>query len=144
MGDALTLLAWRNEPTARQASFDSAEVQNADHRRWLAQRLADPGCRMWIAMMGENPIGQVRVEQHEPGKAEISFGVAPEHRGRGYATEMLHEAERQVAAEGFASELVARVKPDNAASLAALSGAGFVITHTGADAVVLSVRPSPK
>lgn len=145
--DAADLRAWRNDPVTRRASFSSTEVSEGEHARWLDDRLGDPGCRLWIATLSGRPVGQVRIDGLERECAEVSIVVAPEHRGQGHAARILQAAARELAAEGLRRRLVARVKPDNTASLAAFARAGYVPQGMQDDAVVLrsrGARPSPK
>jgi RimJ/RimL family protein N-acetyltransferase len=141
--DAAQLLAWRNDPATREASFTSHAVTLPEHQRWLAGRLNDPTSRLWIAVAGEKQVGQVRLDLRSGGQAEISISVAPEYRARGYAVEMLAAANREASREGLAEEIVARVKPGNGASLALFARAGYRTISESPTEIVLSVRPSP-
>jgi RimJ/RimL family protein N-acetyltransferase len=51
--------------------------------------------------------------------------VHPQHRGRGHAKSLLRSLLEQVAAEQQVTSLVARVHPDNVASMRAFTGIGF-------------------
>jgi RimJ/RimL family protein N-acetyltransferase len=143
IADAAQLLAWRNDPATREASFTSDEVTLPEHERWLTGRLDDPSSRLWIAVAGEKQVGQVRLDLRSGGQAEISISVAPEYRARGYAVEMLAAANREASREGLAEEIVARVRPGNRASRALFARAGYRTISESPTEIVLSVRPSP-
>jgi RimJ/RimL family protein N-acetyltransferase len=141
--DADDLLAWRNDPDTRQASFSEAAIGRPEHLRWLERKLADPDCRLWIGSVAGEPIGQVRVEGIGGGRAVVHLVVAPAHRGYGHGVQLLHAAARQIREEGLATELIARIKPDNAASLAVFERAEF--THGAPErGVIVVVRPCPR
>jgi RimJ/RimL family protein N-acetyltransferase len=91
LDDADLLLAWANDPATRAASFSSRPILRAEHIAWLAGRLADPGCEIWIGLtMDESrPIGVVRFERDAAGIAVVSIAVATEARGEGLGAELL-------------------------------------------------------
>jgi RimJ/RimL family protein N-acetyltransferase/ketosteroid isomerase-like protein len=66
--------------------------------------------------------------------AELSYGVAPEHRGHGYAARAARLVARWLLAEGQADEVELRIEKDNVASqhvaaTAGFSPAGTVVSH---------------
>lgn len=127
--DEATLLAWANDPATRAASRIHAAIAPADHRGWLARRLATPDqCRLWIGETDDEPIGVVRFERRTPtGPAlEVSISVAPVARGRGLARPLLDQG-IAAAREAFGRVTIfAAVLPGNTASLAVFDSAGFV------------------
>lgn len=60
------------------------------------------------------------------GAPEVTYGIAREHWGKGYATEALRAFLELVPVR----PLLARAASDNGASLRVLEKCGFVITHT--------------
>ena len=62
----------------------------------------------------------------ETGMVEISYSVAPDFRRQGYARAMLAELLHRAAVEPAVTTVRATTSPDNAASLATVSGFGFV------------------
>ncbi len=67
------------------------------------------------------PVGVIGLAWNAYASCEISFSVAPEHRGRGIGKAMVQEA--VAACEGV--RLLAKVKPDNLAAQRILELAGF-------------------
>ncbi len=57
---------------------------------------------------------------------EIGYSVAPEFRRQGYARAMLIELLRRATVEPAVTTVRATISPDNLASLATISGFGFV------------------
>lgn len=127
--DAGRLLSWRNDPATRNASFNRDEVVLADHETWLREKLADAGCRFWIAEVDGAAIGQTRLDVNASGIGEISFSVAPDMRGRGIGTALLRAVVSQANDDPAIAALVARVREDNAASVAAFVRAGFQVVE---------------
>jgi RimJ/RimL family protein N-acetyltransferase len=139
--DARLLLDWRNDPDARAASFDQEEIDMGQHREWLAGRLADPGCALFVVEREGLPSGSVRLEREGPDSAEIHIAIAPEARGSGVAGAALREASERVGELLGVAVVRARVKPGNEASLRAFRTAGFEREEETGGAVVL-VRPA--
>lgn len=131
--DAALLLAWANDPDTRAASFHTERIAPDEHTAWLARSLTLPTRRLFIGMVGEEPVGQVRLDVGEAGEAEVGISIAPERRGRGLGAGLLAagiEAGRrdhELAVDRF----VARVRLGNEASIRLFEGAGFVLRGTG-------------
>lgn len=125
--DADHLLAWANDPVARQASFRSDHISRAGHLAWLARQLGDPHSRIWIGEIEGRTVGTVRLTR-EGGTATVSITIAPEARGRGAGRRLLSDLAGWSAATGFARTLVALVKDGNQASLRLFSNCGWPVT----------------
>lgn len=137
--DAALLLGWANEPTTRAAGYHPEPIDPDTHRRWLADRLGAPGRRLYIGLDDGMPVGPVRIDIDADGRAEVGISVAPAARGRGVgrgllaaglAAALADTVADAARADADAADLpirtfVARIRPDNAASLALFRGAGF-------------------
>ena len=127
IADSERLLDWRNDPDTRRWYVRSARVPLSDHRAWLARKLADRNCRLYIAEARKTPIGQLRLER--AGRvAEISLSVDGAARGRGVGALMLRRAVTAARREFHATRLVAYVRPENVASAIAFLKAGYRFT----------------
>jgi RimJ/RimL family protein N-acetyltransferase len=122
--DADLLLSWRNEPDAVRYSRGGRPVNQAEHRAWLRQRLADPSTRLWIGEESRTPVGQVRVDRRDD-EWLVSIAVAPEARGRGVARALLAALQTEMSASAASGRLMAEVHRDNTASTRAFAAAGF-------------------
>ena len=126
MADGPVLLAWRNDPETRRQSFVQDRVRLRTHLAWLAGKLADPTCWLFLAVdQRDRPVGQVRLERLSRGVAEVHISVAPEARGRGVARATLALAAGASSGTMAVRTLVAHVRPDNVASVIAFVKAGF-------------------
>jgi UDP-2,4-diacetamido-2,4,6-trideoxy-beta-L-altropyranose hydrolase len=126
--DAALLLDWANDPATRAAGFHRDAIDAATHRRWLAARLASRTSRLYVGLADERPIGQVRLEGGPDGRVEVGISVAPEARGRGAGHDLLRAGLDAGRADPDlrASVFVARIRPDNGASIALFTGSGFL------------------
>lgn len=142
MTDADLLLAWRIDPATRDASFGSPPIDRGSHVAWLARSLGDPKQLLRIAEAGGRPIGTVRLDLTADHRATISVTVAPEARGRGWATNLIRAA-LGLAAERDIEWVDAEIKPDNAASIGAFRAAGFVARDVAErrDRIRMTARP---
>ncbi len=122
--DADFVLALRNDPDAVRFSGTGAAVAPADHARWYAARLDDPGTPLWIAEVDGAAVATTRLDVVS-GVAEVSIAVAPEARGRGLAGRTLGLLQDVVRHGVQVTRLVAAVHPGNAASLRLFQAAGF-------------------
>lgn len=113
--DARTLLAWCDATLAQAMSKTRNQVAWRDHVKGVESRLYYDASLLYIACARGVAIGRFLV-------AEISYAVAPERRGRGCATEMLHAPLRM-----FGS-LPAEVKLGNLTFIRAFRSAGHQVS----------------
>jgi RimJ/RimL family protein N-acetyltransferase len=114
--DAALLFRWRNDPTTRAMSKTSRPVEWDEHVAWLERRLGRETPDLYIAEVEAEAVGVVRIDG-----ADLSYTVAPEHRGRGHATAMLTLVRKRF------GPLRAEIKPENLASIRAASRAGHAV-----------------
>jgi RimJ/RimL family protein N-acetyltransferase len=95
-----------------------------EHERWFADRLADPDCRIWILVLDDQAVGQLRLVRGRRGW-EIDVYVVEEHRRRGLARRAISEGVKAVRQDGGRDPIVARVMPHNRASRQLFESVGF-------------------
>lgn len=88
MDDAQRLLEWRNDPVTRHMSRNTEEVTLDTHLVWLERTLNTNGWHIYIADVDGLAVGTIRAQPHKRG-IELSWTVAPEHRGQGVGRQML-------------------------------------------------------
>jgi RimJ/RimL family protein N-acetyltransferase len=113
-------------------------------KRFLSHRIGqirrDPSVQQWLARAivlreaGRVMVGNVGFHGepgvNAPGLAralEIGYGILPQHRGQGYATEAVGALLQWARTQGI-DHFVASVAPDNEPSLAIIHKLGFVRT----------------
>jgi RimJ/RimL family protein N-acetyltransferase len=126
--DAELLLAWRNDPTTRQSSIQQAEISFEEHVQWLSRSLASPSRQLFVALYEGRAAGMVRFDQLgeaplEVGTeaSEMSWSVAPEHRGRGLGKWIV-----KAALALRPGTLVAQIRHENLASRKIAEFVGFI------------------
>lgn len=125
--DSAQLLAWTNDPTVRQFSFNSNPVSPAEHEQWLAARLGHPQHLLLLAEDAESkqPVGLIRFSI-EVKEATLSYLLDAAYRGQGLAPQLLVQGTRHVLQEQPAlRRVVGHVQQRNEASIRAFRRAGF-------------------
>ena len=93
MEDAEMILEWRNDADTRANSCQKELIDRESHVNWLAGKLQDEKCHMYIMVDRDVPVGQIRLDvvNHI---GEISYMIAPFMRGKGYGKKILKLAEQ--------------------------------------------------
>lgn len=131
-GDAERVLAWRNDPASVATSETGTAVDETDHLAWFARRLADPGTKLWIGELDGAPVGMVRIDVRS-GEGTVSVAVDPDRRGEGIGTRLLGAMITNLAGDCQVTSLIARIRPDNLASIKAFERNGFAATADDGD-----------
>ncbi|MDR7372358.1 GNAT family N-acetyltransferase [Flavobacterium aquidurense] len=81
---------WANDPQVRKQSYNSALIDLENHKKWFKAALNNDLLYMYIF---ENEyhekVGQIRIQKQSLKEALIGISIASNHRGKGYAKEML-------------------------------------------------------
>lgn len=130
-GDVERLFEWVRRPDSLRSSIITRTAPNRqDHRRWFADRLSDPGTRIWIVECGREPVGQVRFQDKGMGP-EISIYVEAAARRRGFASRALQLALAEARSVWPGAVAIARVRTNNERSRRFFEMQGF---HLDAEA----------
>lgn len=116
--DCEQIWQWANEPTTRQASFQSNPISWEDHVQWFQQKLADEHCEFWLAIDTQDcPIGQVRFDPISTEMTQISLSVDLHYRNQGLGVEILKAAVQQIFRDSKILAISAWIKPENLVSI---------------------------
>jgi RimJ/RimL family protein N-acetyltransferase len=106
-------------------SFHSDAIPFEEHERWFARKMADARFRAFVAVDPEGKdVGYVRFDL-DGEEAEISVAIDKRERGKGYGLAAIRTGSERMLVEGPASRIIAFVRCDNFASLAAFERAGY-------------------
>jgi len=128
--DCQQVWIWRNDPEAREASFNSAQIPIDVHERWFSDALHRDDRKLFIIVADAVAVGTARLDIAGCESA-VSINLAREWRGRGVGSSALRALVELAFGELEIDHLIASVKPDNHASLAAFARAGFTRTQSG-------------
>ena len=124
--DMELLFDWANEDLVRKNAFSTEKISYEDHKKWFRNLLSRDDVRQYIYVDNDENVGQVRVTV-EGVSAEIDYSVCSKKRDRGYGKEMIHLLAEQVRKDfPEVKRLVAKVKPENAASSKVFLDSGYV------------------
>ena len=138
--DCRRIWLWRNDEETRRASFDAAPIALESHERWFQATLRSPERRLYIIEAVGEAAGVVRLDL-EGERATVSINLAPEWRGRGFGPLALERLTRVAFGTLGLDRLLASVKVDNRASLAAFEKAGFTPSVRGETVTLARSRP---
>jgi RimJ/RimL family protein N-acetyltransferase len=96
----------------------------------MATTTPDGRSHVWLVMLGKVVIGECGTVGglDDAGEIEVGYGLAAEHRGRGYGNEVVGALSGWLMAQPQVEQVVAReVLADNVASRCALENAGFLL-----------------
>lgn len=118
LNDARAIWEWRNDPTARQASRQTAAIDWEAHAAWFEQALSHRV--MLIGEVESRAIGVVRLDPSEAGWS-ISINLSPSERGKGLGQPLL-----AAALDHAPGPFLAEIRHGNAASEHIFTACGFV------------------
>ena len=123
---------WRNKPEIIALGSSQKPVSALEHSDWFGLILTSTKCRLFIILLGSNPIGQVRFEINENDHAEISVFLITGYTGKGLGVLSINQS-CKLAFTSFheVSYIVAFVRKNNVGSLRAFGKAGFQVDNTG-------------
>jgi RimJ/RimL family protein N-acetyltransferase len=122
--DAAFVRECRSDHDAIRFSVSGCAITADEHEGWFAARLDEPGHPMWVGEVDGARIGSVRLDVHA-GVGEIAIAIAPDARGRGLGRGLLAALLDHVRTDQQVTDLIARIHPENVASMRAFRSVGF-------------------
>jgi RimJ/RimL family protein N-acetyltransferase len=119
---------WANDSSVREQSYNSTAIDFENHTKWFESKLEDADCLMLVFQNEKKQnVGQIRIQKENDSQALIGVSIASEHRGKGYAKEMI-----QLGSDYFLDSnpdilINAFIKEQNLSSKYAFEKAGFVL-----------------
>ena len=122
---------WANDPEVRRNSFNTEHIPYEDHVNWFNKAIACDDVVLFVLVADDTPAGQIRINISDS-VAEISYSISSEFRGKGYGRRIVSLLIEKIKEEmpGIKT-VIARVKPDNAASMKVFEKAGFAMKEVG-------------
>lgn len=123
--DCRLLWRWANDPAVRTSAFTVAPIPWDEHTAWLAGKLRDPACFLYVLLDGRSrPVGQIRFDLRD-GHAEVDVSLDATCRGLGYGSRLIELGLAELGKTVAVRRVHARVKPNNDASRRAFLRVGF-------------------
>ena len=112
------------------ASILAADSGNVEAvKQWVGKLLEEPTSRFYLATLGEEPLGCLRLDDMGDQVGIYAFEVRPGYRGLGYGRQMLEEAIRTIRAE-TQKPIMLDVETDNTNAIGLYFSCGFEIKTT--------------
>lgn len=125
LDDGEMLHAWRDHPETRAVSGNSAPIPLAGHMDWLARKLGDAACRLFVAEIGGTAVGSIRFDRQADGAWEVSLYLDPDLTGLGLGRYLLQAGEQAMRMGGGDVAFSASVMPGNETSARLFTNAGY-------------------
>lgn len=123
--EARLILDWENG--SRATSFDTEPIEESTHWAWYETMRQTVDDLLLVVHDGDGqPIGTVRFRSGERGDARIGVIIAPTRRAAGWGRWAIASGCRAAFQARSYRRILAEIKLDNRASLAAFRAAGFV------------------
>lgn len=118
--------SWANDPVVREQSYNSSVIDLESHKQWFESVINNESYFMCICQNaeGEN-VGQVRIQKNENKESLIGISIDSNHRGKGYAKEILTLATNLFLKSNHGFLINAYIKEENLSSKFAFENAGF-------------------
>lgn len=118
--------SWANDPVVRKQSYNSSVIDLEGHKQWFESVINNEAYFMCICQNaeGEN-VGQVRIQKNENKESLIGISIDSNHRGKGYAKEILTLATNLFLKSNHGFLINAYIKEGNLSSKFAFENAGF-------------------
>ena len=118
--------SWANDPVVREQSYNSSVINLESHKQWFESVLNNEAYFMCICQNagGEN-VGQVRIQKNKNKESLIGMSIDSNHRGKGYAKEILTLATDLFLKSNHGFLINAYIKEGNLSSKFAFENAGF-------------------
>ncbi|PWA06142.1 GNAT family N-acetyltransferase [Flavobacterium psychrotolerans] len=124
--DMMLYFEWTSDASVRENSYQSEPISLENHKNWFLNKIKDSSCFMVVF---ENhigiPIGQVRIQKQDETTAVIGISNDVNHRGKGYASEMIRMASNEFLKENPQMQISAYIKLENRASKKVFEKAGY-------------------
>ncbi|MBI3544755.1 MAG: UDP-2,4-diacetamido-2,4,6-trideoxy-beta-L-altropyranose hydrolase [Deltaproteobacteria bacterium] len=125
------IFEWRNDPAVRRNIHDTSEISRQAHDQWFTAALSNPARELLIGEAEDGPVGVLRFDVTDT-NALVSIYLVPSRIGAGLGAALLEAGTAWVRANRpEVATINAEVLPENKASAAAFTAAGYSKRETG-------------
>ena len=137
ISDCKSLFDWRKDEQSRVMSFNGASLSKEEHNTWFEKSLSRIDRQLYIGELGNEKIGVCRFDFNQSEMcAEVSINMNPTSRGQGLGKRLLFDSVEYHLIKNK-HNLVAKIKPNNLASLNIFKSAGFENFSVSKDIITL-------
>jgi UDP-2,4-diacetamido-2,4,6-trideoxy-beta-L-altropyranose hydrolase len=126
--DEAKMYVWRNHPSTRSASTNSASIDWASHSVWVRRVIKDPKRFLLVGLVGAIETGVIRFDCAGANTREVSLYLDPDMHGLGLGTALLLAGEAHICRQlGDDTTFVADILENNSASCKTFSSCGYTL-----------------
>lgn len=126
LSDSKLYFDWANDVSVREQSYNSDAIDFESHTKWFQSKVEDESCTLFLFQNEEKiNVGQIRIQKINEVEVLIGISIAAEHRGKGFAKEMLLLASDYFLENNKGYLINAYIKEQNVSSKQAFEKAGF-------------------
>ena len=115
---------WANDKQVRENALNKEFITWDNHVEWFKSKLVDKKCSLYLILVNDNPVGQVRFD-NEGNYARIDYSVAKQFRGRRLGKSLLDFAIKEFY-KYSKQKILGEVLPDNISSARIFESLGFM------------------
>ncbi|MCL5036617.1 MAG: GNAT family N-acetyltransferase [Chloroflexi bacterium] len=139
------LWRWRNDPENRKQAVSPEFIPRSHHRLWCITAMNSGNPRVYVIEdVDENPVGEIRLQDNQDGSIELSLGIGPDFRRKGFGTAAIIKACSIAENEGF-EKVLAYIRIENEISVRTFKKAGFSfvkeLDFNGANSLEVEWKP---
>ena len=128
---------WHCDPLSRAMSFNNYMPSFEEHRDWLKASLSKVDCQIYIGEVNSIKIGVCRFDLNKlDSTVAVSINMNPASRGCGFGKKFLASCVQHYQKKQN-NILLAKIKPENGASLKIFKASGFTVKSKSKDAITL-------
>ena len=126
LNDMQLFFKWANDHEVREQSYHSEKIKLSKHIQWFESAIMNEAYKMYVFQNdNKENIGQVRIQKQNENEAVIGISIDLEHRGKGYAKDMLKLASEDFLKSNLGFLINAYIKDNNISSKCSFEKAGF-------------------
>lgn len=131
IADLELYFAWANDKDVRRQSYSTSPISFEEHKNWFESVLNNDQFMLFVFLNSDcEEVGQVRIQKQSKNRAIISISLDSQHRGKGYAKEMIILSSDTFLKSNGNFLISAYVKVDNLNSKFSFEKAGFLYLET--------------
>jgi len=135
--DCKDIYDWHCDTVSKAMSFSNYLPSFEEHRDWFESSLSNVDRQIYIGEVNSAKIGICRFDLNKfDSRVEVSINMNPAHRGCGFGKKFLESCVQHYR-KNQNNILLAKIKPENKASLKIFKAAGFTIMSKINDEITL-------
>lgn len=132
--DLMTYFHWANDVAVRSNSFNSKPIALSDHENWFLNKISSDDSYLFVAMLGEQPVGQIRFDSIPNMSFEIGFSIDKNFRGLSLGSEIIRTGtEELIRLNPSIVQIIGKVKKENVGSMQSFVKAGYSLIQDSVD-----------